>query len=202
MRLIGFAGKLGTGKDTAYQLLSGYSVREKSCSAVFRRLAFADPLKEIAMIAFGGQIRNYRGSVEDKNEIIHPWNVSARQIMQFIGTEMFRDTVKNLCPHVGSDFWVMKLQQEVENSDPDVITCVTDVRFQNEADWIIKNHGIIIHILREGQPFSIGLPEHISEKDFIPPKERYYEVRNDGTRLELLNALLSVITQHFYLYGK
>jgi len=199
MRIIGFAGRMGSGKDTAYQLLSGYSVREKDCIAVFRRLAFAEPLKEAARNAFGGESRNYWGSIDNKNEIIYPWNVSGRQIMQFLGTEMFRDTVRNLCPEVGDNFWIMRLQQEIDKSDPDIINCITDVRFQNEADWIVENNGIVIRIIREGQPFNVGLPEHVSEKDFIPPKERYYEVRNDGTPLEMLAQLLTVITQHFHL---
>lgn len=199
MRLIGFAGRMHSGKDTAYQVLSRYSVREKSCEAVFRRVAFADPLKFAALNAFGGAHANYWGSPQDKNEIVHPWGVSGRQILQFMGTEMFRDTVSNLVPGLGSNFWVRRLEQEIHTHDPEIIHCITDVRFQNEADWIIDNNGIIIGISRDGMPFGNGIEGHRSEQGFTV-KERYHEVINNGTREQLLEELLKIITQYFALY--
>ena len=200
MRLIGFAGLMHSGKDTAYQLLSGYSIREKSCTAVFARKAFADPLKAAAHSAFGGDHRNYWGSPEDKSQVIEPWGVSGRQIMQFLGTEMFRDTVKGLLPQIESDFWVLRLIQEIISADPAIIHCITDVRFQNEANWIIGAGGIIIRINREGLPIGNGIQGHRSELGFTV-KERYHEVENNGTKEELLKKLLDVITQYFNLYS-
>lgn len=200
MRIIGFCGAQGAGKDTAYRLLSGYSVREKTCTAMFRRCAFADPLKYAAQAAFGGENRNYFGSIDDKNELISPWNVSGRQILQFLGTEMFRETVSRLVPGVKDKFWIMRLIQTAEQADPDTIHCITDVRFQNEADWILSQGGIVIRIIRPGMNHTNGIENHASERGFTM-KERYYEVDNIGTPEELLNDLLKVITQHFHLYG-
>lgn len=198
MKLIGFGGTLGVGKDTAYKMLSAYSLSEPSCKAIFRRIAFADPLKFAALNAFGGEHRNYWGDPKDKNEIIQPWGVSGRQILQFLGTEMFRDLAPKLVPKIKNNFWIARLEQEIIQSDPEVIHCITDVRFQNEADWVTRNGGILIRITRAGPIFITGIQGHRSEEGFLA-KERYYEISNDGTPFELLTALLNVIREHFSL---
>lgn len=205
-RIIGLCGRQGAGKNEVYNLLSIYSSRNKQCVARFNPAAFADALKECAQAAFGGNSNNYWGTEEYKNEIIEPWGVSGRQIMQFLGTEMFRDHVKELCPKVGDNFWVIRLAQKLEQKSlisPEIIHCITDVRFQNEADWVISNGGIILRINREGLPNDIGLKNHRSESGLtitIKDKGRYYEIDNNGTRPNLLKNTLEVITQYFDLY--
>ena len=46
---------------------------------------------------------------DDLKEEPHPnWGVSPRAIAQFMGTEMFRDTVAKLLPSVENDFWIKR----------------------------------------------------------------------------------------------
>lgn len=203
LKIIGFSGNSGSGKDTAYQLLSAYSVRTKECNAIFHRAAFADALKKACAAAFGIPLESFYGTFEERSEIHSPWNISARQAAQFMGTEMFRDTIPKLCPHIGSNFWIARLEKDLSTYAPETIHCITDVRFQNEANWICNKGGLIIHLKRIGATGNVGIQDHASEAGYLITREmkgHHYEVRNDGTKDELLNTILTPIQEHFNLF--
>ena len=204
MRLIGLAGRQGAGKDTACRLLQINLCNSREILTRFHKYAFAEALKDCASEAFGIPKKYFYRDEILKSEIHKPWNVSARQIAQFLGTEMFREHIKDLCPEVGDRFWIIRLEKDIKESEEsygseDVINVITDVRFQNEVDWIIENEGIIIKINREGLPGNPGLPNHKSDAGFIPPKERYHEVENNGTPQHLLNELMKIIPFYFLM---
>lgn len=155
MKVLGLAGFPGSGKDTLARVLM-----EKYTS--FRRVAFADPMREAALAldpivggGFGGRKNPDSPEVE-----FYPTRVSdlvkqcgwegakkspeVRRTLQRLGTEMGRGVF-------GPNFWVnlgQSRMRDLFDSGFDVV--VTDVRFPNEAGIIRHFGGRVVWISRDG----------------------------------------------------
>ncbi len=172
-KLIGLTGPAGSGKDTVADYL---------CAAhEFSRYAYADPLRiEIAQ-AFGITVdllldrerkekptdllaleccRNpyFLGSINDKRWTEHNITLprSPRWIMQAWGTDFRRH-------HNGQDYWIHQAENAIADMDRAGITriVVTDVRFEDEAEFIRARGGQVWHLHR---PDLLAVNPHISER--------------------------------------
>lgn len=179
-KLIGIVGHAGVGKDTAARYLnSKYD---------FTQIAFADPLKRACAAAFNISYLNFHDP-RLKEEVDPYWGVSPRQVAQFVGTEMFRETVEKLIPGIGSDFWVRRAEQEIQLNDLDKVV-ISDVRFQNEVDWILKSGGSILEIKRFGHHGTVGIKNHASENlSSLNLGVTSYVIYNDDTLSVLYRKL-------------
>jgi len=197
-KLIGICGHAGSGKDTV-----GSYLHQKH--DLTWKLAFADGLKEAAAKMFDIGIDWFHDP--DFKEVPHPnWSVTPRQIAQFFGTEMVRDTLGKLLADVAADFWIYRMANLLNGLgasvayDADDVVAITDVRFQNEYDWIIANGGIIIHLTRPGADGTVGIPSHQSEAGFrFTTPDQTYLLVNEGT-LEELYEKVDLIIQHANIY--
>jgi hypothetical protein len=195
INLIGITGHAGAGKDTIKDfLLSTYKN--------YYSLAFAEPLKAAASVAFGIPLEDFSdpATKELDNDF---WNVSPRSIAQFVGTEMFRETMGKLIPETGSDFWIKRAAMRLNNvyvpaeegefSEGDTVV-IPDVRFQNEYDFIVGNGGVVIHVTRPGATGSVGLTGHASEAGFnMHNYERNYLCENNSTLGNLYKSVANII---------
>jgi len=136
--LIGLAGWKQSGKSTAANhLINQHDFWEQS---------WAWGLKEV----IGRQLFNLDdeilyGDSPKREEVISEWGMSGREILQKVGTDLFR---KQIHP----DFWVMALLprlREALSNDRKVV--VSDCRFPNEADAVSKLGGKMVRIVRIGQ---------------------------------------------------
>lgn len=129
-KLIGLAGAARSGKDTTGEILSrllGYPT-----------YALASPIKEHCN---GLCYWDERHSNGDLKEVVDPfWGFSPRHAYQTMGTEWARTLLRD-------DFWLKRAEKVYEEHGSLI---VTDIRFQNEADFIRKNGGQIIHVVRDG----------------------------------------------------
>lgn len=199
-KLIGIHGNARSGKDTVKDFIIENFTNHYSIS-------FADPLKEAASIAFGIPLDWFYS--DDLKEQPHPnWDVSPRSVAQFLGTEMFRETIWKLLPEVANDFWVRRAilrltnqylpEDEGEFTTDDTVV-IPDVRFQNEYDWVISTGGIIIHLTRPGADGTVGIPGHASESSInLHCKERTYSCENNGTLSELHRKIANLIVSLKY----
>ena len=200
-RLIGIHGHAGVGKDTIAMYLNEWYI-DCYCES------FASPLKDAASQAFG--IPRFHFDQSEIKELDNPyWNVSPRKIAQFLGTEMFRETIAKLIPEIGNDFWVKRLEgkltqqilleDEGEYNENDCVV-IPDVRFQNEYDWITGNNGIVIHLTRAGKDGNIGIPNHASESGiFLNAPSRTYTISNNSSIGDLYNEVDRCIETFPYL---
>jgi hypothetical protein len=78
-----------------------------------------------------------------KNLIV---NLQVRLALQLMGTEVGRNVF-------GADLWIHALENKIDKDENYIIT---DVRFQNEIDWIRKQKGILIEI-RRGEASICGI---------------------------------------------
>lgn len=190
LTLIGISGKAGSGKNTVFNYI------KESYVDVYEE-AFALALKMGCAEIFGIPIDHF--FEEDKKETPNPyWGISPRKIAQFVGTELFRDTIAKLVPGIDSNFWIRRLESKLTgqtNSDtdgeyvPGDIVVITDVRFQNEYDWIIKNGGWMLFLERDEAPEQVGIANHASEAG-IPNlwmPQRTWKILNNHS-LEVLHA--------------
>lgn len=122
-RIIGVHGPLNGGKDTVANYIIAKFPGE------YQRYAFAKPIKDACKTLFGfSQIQT-----EDrilKEQIDSFCGFSPRKAMQLMGTEYGREM---LC----KDIWIKRAELEArQNAILNISTIITDVRFQNEADWL------------------------------------------------------------------
>lgn len=153
-KIIGISGKIGSGKDTFAERFAILS--ETPC----QRHAFADKVKENLQLLtdypmtliyakgepFTNEIYNY--TQVDKNVLLPLWNKAVGESLQIIGTDALRD-------RFDSDVWVKSLFSTVGKKILEMghILLIPDVRFKNEANYILENGGIIVRL--EGDPADI-----------------------------------------------
>lgn len=146
--IIGLAGRAGVGKDTAAAWLFGRHG--------FERYAFADPLRSMLgqLLADAGVDPGYLYESAAKELVIPELGVSARQLMQTLGTEWGR----SLRP----DFWLRMAELALGLPDAPVHDriVISDVRFPDEAAWIKARGGFVLRIERPTAP---GVRAHVSE---------------------------------------
>ena len=87
--IIGITGKIGSGKSTlATYLTTHYG---------FTEYTLAGPLKQIGEI-FRFSKQALYGSQEDKRQIDQYWGISAREFLQKVGTDLFRQELPKIIP--------------------------------------------------------------------------------------------------------
>lgn len=160
--LIGIAGRARSGKDTVANFIiaaiGGY------------RYSFADPIR--AMLAPLGVDMNDPYWQARKEDVIPALGVSPRRMMQTLGTEWGRNLIN-------PDLWLVMAHQRLLRNGPGMV--ISDVRFENEAAWIRKHGGRIIHMIR---PEAKAVEAHASE-DGIEMLDTDAQLFNNGTLEEL-----------------
>lgn len=126
--LIGLAGKAGVGKDTTAEMFWNRHA--------IHPYALADPIK--SALSAMGFLRQEYDKDGAKDEIIPEIGVSYRRMAQKLGTEWGRD--------IHPEFW-LKLAERFEYRMTHLKgMCISDIRFENEADWIRSRGGTMVHI--------------------------------------------------------
>lgn len=164
--IIGLVGFIGAGKNTAAMFYE-----QKG----FRKIAFADKLKDVLSVVFGWDRTLLEGETKESREFretVDPyWStiigepITPRLMMQRVGTDAFRKLVH-------TDIWVHALEREIlEHPDTDFI--IPDVRFMNEANMVRSNSGKIYHIQRGPLPEWFGLADAANSDTFTHAPECY-----------------------------
>jgi hypothetical protein len=203
--LIGIVGFIGSGKGTVGDILE---------SKGFVKDSFAKPLKDAVSVMFGWP----RNLLEGDTEVSRKWReepdaywseqfqkqFTPRLALQLMGTEAGRNVFHK-------DIWVISLLNRARGKD----VVVTDVRFKNEIDYIQKNGGIVVRVIRGEEPvwYNTALIQnstdiekhwlledehelmeqkfpdiHSSEWDWIGC-DFNYTINNDGTLQDLGNKI-------------
>jgi len=150
--LIGLSGFARAGKDEVARTL----VEEKG----WTRIAFADPLKQIA------KELGWDGTKDE----------AGRRLLQSLGVAV-RD-------HLSPDAWVQAAEDDIERIQGPVV--ITDVRFPNEVQMIRRRGGKMVRIMRPGTG---AVNEHISEHA-IDDDDCDLVLANDGSLADLQAAVL------------
>lgn len=199
LKLIGIHGHAGVGKDTA----AGWICQNyENCYGE----AFAKPLKAACAAAFGLPLDHFNNPELKEQETF--WGVSPRKIAQFVGTEMFRMAIKNLYDqYVDESHWIRLLEMRLTGMsappqgegfyEPGDCVIISDVRFQDEAQWIWNNGGVVLNILRPHHTGGVGITGHASEHGInITHPSQTFILYNDSS-LEVFYANLKYFVDQF-----
>lgn len=166
MKLIGLIGKKQSGKSTAAKYLN-----EKY---KFAELSFATRLKEGAMALFDLTEEQVNGPSEIREAIIPHYEMSARQILQWLGTDVLREKWPN--------FHVDVLRRQINHHNFYDKWVITDVRFPNEIEFIKELGGITLRVVRKSQEDEVNKDTHISENALNDIKTDFTIECEDGVK--------------------
>ena len=142
-KIIGIAGNARSGKDTLgknfVKILADQGIKAKRYSFAHELKKSVDDflIREIGISAFTED--------EQEKKIIRPFLV-------FWGTDMMRK--------INNNIWVEKMEPSLYDNHVNIIT---DLRFDNELQWIKDNKGLSVLIKRDG----------------VDPANEYEKVNND-----------------------
>lgn len=145
--IIGISGVARSGKDT---LANNFVKIFKNLGIKAKRYAFADELKREVRpflkkhVGLDSFTQN-----DDEKKIIRPFLVA-------YGTHIRRA--------LNQDCWIDSLKDHLKE---DGISIISDVRYENEADWIQKN-GFLIHIARLDKNNNLIKPANQEEQENDP----------------------------------
>lgn len=129
--LIGLSGRARVGKDTAAQYLTN--------AYGYTQYAFAKPIKDMLQAAgFERGYYNDETNPQSKEDVIPALGCSYRKLAQTLGTEWGRS--------IHPEFWLLLAQRFVGEIPKECGVVVSDLRFENEAEWIRAEGGLVIHI--------------------------------------------------------
>ena len=214
--IIGINGKIGSGKDTVGKIIQWLTKPELDGSyigfqtyddATLERVSdwkikkFAGKLKQTASLLTGIPVEMFEDQEFKKQEMPECWNklqqsgrskvlapMTYRQFLQELGTEAMRNGLH-------SNVWVNALFADYRlwsNGKKDWYPnwIITDMRFPNEMEAIVKKSGITIRVVRPGtaqgtHPSEIALDGSIM----------HYEIINDGTIEDLIEKVKEILTK-------
>jgi len=159
-QFIGIAGPMDSGKSTVGRFIASLLSEELKVYM----LPLADKVKQIAREIGWDGVKDERG----------------RRLLQLIGTECGRNLVSK-------EVWLMHWRFALMDTAGWDMAVADDVRFPNEADYIISQGGIIIQMLRPTgrQVLCQECHTHESEVERLPDELVTAVIRNERGRSDL-----------------
>lgn len=168
--IIAFAGRIGSGKDTAAE----YFVKEHN----FDHYKFAEPIQDIVAMLTG----DYQSSMQHrqlfkdrfwKESVFYGVaNKSPRELMKYIG-EDFRKNIDD-------NIWVNKLQLDIENNNSSRVV-ISDLRYPNELNWLRSyDNSKLIYIIDPNQ-------EQVEDNAEVHSSESYHDYLQSKADLIVYN---------------
>jgi len=143
MSIIAFAGRKQSGKSTLCTQVVNFIYDLEQLEDTAAIYNFADPLKNVCMDILGLSFEQCHGTDNQKNELVNCYKdgnqMTARQVLQTVGTEFFRSIQNN----VWADATIRRIQQ-----DNPLVALIGDCRFPNEVEAIKKAGGTVIKLTR------------------------------------------------------
>lgn len=170
--IFGLTGRAGSGKDSVAEIL-----RRLYDGVV--PMKFAQPLYEMVS-AMTGMPVEYLQDRNLKEATIPGLGKSPRELLQSIGTEWGRK-------FIGDDVWIRSLEaRSLLLREQGYSIVVTDVRFDNEAEWIRHHGGVVWNVVRPHHDTGcVGAAAHHASECGVDPRLIERVVVNDGTLLDL-----------------
>lgn len=178
-RIVALCGARRTGKDT----VASYLVEHHG----YEHVKITAPLKRVCQTLFHfteDQLET------DSKELPDPrWGISPRQVMQFLGTEVFQYKIQELLPEVGRCFWINSLATLIR-ANPDKRYVISDMRFLHEHQVLQSIDPSSMRTIRVSSQRVAPSPAdtHLSECEHhgIPADA---DLTNNGTKEDLYTTV-------------
>ena len=153
--IFGIAGAARAGKDT-----TGAAIL-KAVGGV--RVAFADALKAEVCDTFGLSQEFVAENKEKIRPLLVEWGRARRMIQP--------------------DYWVKAAEAKVVSAAETGVVAITDVRYKNEAEWVLGLGGFVIYVTRPGFP-----PANAEERESLGEMREWLRRECDGRYVYLENV--------------
>jgi nucleoside-triphosphatase THEP1 len=163
MRVIGFAGNMGSGKSTAAKLIGSEFTNQ---GLEVRYLAFAESLKKSVCALFNIEPAELEKLKSSNSPCItlNEKSYTMREFLQRYGTEAHR--------HIfGDDFWIKQLLNQIANFYNNIdLIIIDDIRFENEVNALrsmtchVEDKTLIFYIKRPSDNDKNQFKTHSSEE--------------------------------------
>lgn len=209
--IMAFCGSKGAGKDTSANM-----IKELVTDGPVETLAFAGHLKAVCSKVFNIEMKYFtdpslkeveldtyvvlgKDNIEavfkafDITEYTYDQHVrphvgqvfdTPRQVLQYIGTEVLHP----IDP-------LIHAKMTLKNKNPNALTLITDLRFQQEFDYVKNSPGFMaVYVANDKAESFAGSDGHKSEKELQLFKHECVRVDNNGSLTDLkvkLTALLA-----------
>lgn len=187
-KLIGILGKAGSGKDTTAAYLCNNFDAYRSAYWC-KKVALADKVKDVVAAVFNLNAVVYAARQLKEQPIPELDNYSYRTLTQLVGTECFRTVF-------GEWVWVSALHAKLTDMYwVGEAVVVSDIRFDNEVQWILEQDGIIVYLNRpDAQPVAAHSSEQIPTLQYCQDAVSAYGgavvyVENNGSLQDLYAAI-------------
>jgi hypothetical protein len=173
--IISLSGKKRSGKTT----VANYLIAKHG----FVEVSWAEPLKEIiGRKLFGLTDDQLYGPAELREAVVEEWGKSPRQILQIVGTDLFRK-------HFDMDFWVKIGMREIKKHQAagNNKIVISDTRFPNEAMAVLALKGSCINVRKIANADDPKTPDdnHASE-NALDNWEFDYVIQSFAGEIDLL----------------
>lgn len=177
MKLLGLCGEIGAGKDTVADILANRHS--------FHVLSFKSRMIEFLCHLFGVERDLFESRTLKELPDKRLFGRTPREVMRSFGTDWGRNMIH-------SDIWVDRVER-ILRADTFPRVVVTDVRFENEAEMIMKYGGMLALIERKDNPFR-QITAHISD---LPLKSDLIDcyIVNNGSIDELEDLVDTVVRE-------
>ncbi len=142
MKMIGISGRRGSGKSTlADNIVQVFFDPDRPVI----HINFADALKKLVVDSFIPEVSIKFLDRQDAKNILLPSGKTIREALQIIGCAYRK---------IDPDYWIVELETNLNEKqfqlcEPCACYClISDVRFPNEADYILNSGGLLIRLLR------------------------------------------------------
>lgn len=228
--IIGLSGKKQSGKDTVARIIQFLTCKQGitkwdvweslKCdgngSSDWKTKQFAYPVKQIASIMTGIPINDFEKEEVKASYLGEEWahteDMTVRDLLQKIGTEVGRQIHPNVWTNVMFKEYIGRQQTSISKDCPnqgvyDVTEndelqygkletiypnwIITDCRFPNEYDAIKERHGIVIRVNRHNHPHDSN-SNHPSEVA-LDNHTFDYTINNNGTIEELIEQVKQIL---------
>jgi ABC-type oligopeptide transport system ATPase subunit len=205
--ILALSGKSGSGKDIVGKIIQyltdkdkgGYShpdsqddfetycknFKQKYCDWKIKK--YAGKVKEIASLLTGIPIEMFEDQDFKRKQMSEGWEMTYREFLQKLGTEAMRNGLH-------TNVWVNALFADYispKMSKTNISNwIITDMRFPNEMESVVKRKGITIRINRP----EINLLDHPSETS-LDTAEFDYTINNSGTIEELIKKVKDILVK-------
>lgn len=167
------SGVIGSGKTSISNIL----VKNE-----YKQYAFAGAVKDISAYLFNLDRQMLEGDTSEsrilREQIIPNTNITPRNILQKVGTEVFRE--------FDPDIWLNVIRREMDGK-----VIITDARFLNELNFARDNNIKTIRVIRPS--LKINENQHISETEHTLFRDYDYIIINDGTLNDLEEKVKAIL---------
>jgi hypothetical protein len=179
--IVGLCGKKRSGKDEVGRYLN--------FKYGFNSIALAQPIVDNTASILKCSVEDIH-NWKTINEIVLPngSNICIRDIYRNVGMLMRSHDVDQFTHRVET----LILQNNYKN------VVVTDIRFQNEIDWLTANGGILVHVENINQPKNEDT--HVTENS-IDYSTAAYKIVNNGIEIQYLHTNVDVLINNLIRDG-